>query len=125
MTGRRMIRWLVAALLLCGFAAFVAGRVTAARATDRLAAATATDARLRMALLTSEIARYRLLPLAMADDRDLVAALSGAAGAVPALNAKLEGLARRTGAAVIYVIGPDGRAMAASNWRARTSFIGN
>ncbi len=123
MTERRVIGWLLVALLLGGLSAFAAGRIVTARETDRLVVATAADARLRATLLVSEIARFRLLPLAMADDRDVVTALSE--GRTDALNRKLEALARQTGAAVIYLIGPDGRAIASSNWRTAASFVGN
>lgn len=123
MGERRIIGWLMAALLLGGLSAFIAGRIVTISETDRLVAATAADARLRAALLASEIARFRLLPLAMADDRDVADALSG--GATDVLDRKLERLARRTGAAVIYLIGRQGRAIASSNWRTRASFVGN
>jgi two-component system C4-dicarboxylate transport sensor histidine kinase DctB len=53
-----------------------------------------------------------------------VAAVEGAPGADRILDAKLEALASRVGAAVIYVIRSDGIAIAASNWRASTSFVG-
>jgi hypothetical protein len=45
-------------------------------------------------------------------------------GARAALNRTLELLASRTDAADIYVIGPDGVTVAASNWRKPTSFVG-
>src|SRR5690606_34811565 len=41
------------------------------------------------------------------------------------LNEKLETLARGTQAAVIYLVGMDGVAIAASNWREPDSFVGN
>lgn len=83
-----------------------------------------TDARLRAALLDSELARFRLLPLALTDDRDMIAAAAGTPSAVARLNRKLEAMSRATGASVIYVVSPQGRAIAASNWRARDSFVG-
>jgi two-component system C4-dicarboxylate transport sensor histidine kinase DctB len=110
-------------LLSAGFG-LLAGRVVESRAIAGFAATTAADAQLRQALLTSEIARFRLLPLALVDDRDVVAAVEGAPGADRILDAKLEALASRVGAAVIYVIRSDGIAIAASNWRASTSFVG-
>ena len=45
--------------------------------------------------------------------------------ALDQLNHKLEGLATGTQAAVIYVIGRHGVAVAASNWREPGSFVGN
>lgn len=83
------------------------------------------DARLRQVLLASEIARFRLMPLALSDDRDVVAAIRGGGDAVHALNRKLDALADSTGASVIYVIGRDGLAIAASNAGEPRSFVGN
>lgn len=121
---RRWWREAVLALLLAGIAAALAGRIAEQRALSRFEAAVRVDARLREALLTSEVARFRLLPLALAADRDLDGALAGSAPARRALNQRLETLASTTGAAAIYVIGADGRAIAASNWRTAHSFVG-
>lgn len=111
------------AVLLATVAALAVGAVVEREARARLAASVAADARLRAALLASEIARFRLLPLALADDRDVVTALAGGNDAAIALDQKLERLARMTGAAAMYVIAPDGRAIAASNWRSEQSFV--
>lgn len=123
--ARTGLGWLIAVALAAGLAAFVAGWVTRGRVRAGLAETVMADARLRAALLDSELARYRLMPLALADDRDVVAALEGKAGAIPALDRKLEALAASTGASVIYVIDGRGRGIAASNWRTPTSFVGN
>lgn len=83
-----------------------------------------TDAQLRAALLRSEVARFRLLPLALAGDSDVKMALNAQPGAQRTLNRKLESLAAEVGAAAIYVISTQGQAIAASNWRSRHSFVG-
>jgi two-component system C4-dicarboxylate transport sensor histidine kinase DctB len=114
---------LIFALLAGALAAQVAGRGVEARALDRMAADAAADAQLRQALMASEIARFRLLPLALSDDRDVVAADHSNVGAAR-LDAKLEALAGATGAMVMYVIAPNGHAIAASNWRHPDSFVG-
>lgn len=94
-------------------------------ALQRLEAQLTADVRLRQALLVSEVARYRLLPRALADDRDVVAALeSPGSGATDRLNRKLEQLAVEVRAPVIYVIGGEGQTIGASNWRAPDSFVG-
>ncbi|HEX7857545.1 MAG TPA: ATP-binding protein [Sphingobium sp.] len=124
MIRQKAISWVVVALLLSAVCGLLAGRVIEDRVTAGFAATTAADARLRQALLTSEIARFRLLPLALADDRDVVAAVDGMPGAARFLDSKLERLAGQVGAAAIYVIGPDGLAIAASNWRTSASFVG-
>ncbi len=114
--------WALAALL--GVAvAVAAGWIAGSRTRDTLVAGARTNAQLRAALLDSEIARFRLLPLALGDDRDVAATLAGAPPR--SLNAKLESLAHTTGAAAIYVIGADGRTRAASNWRTPQSFVGS
>jgi two-component system C4-dicarboxylate transport sensor histidine kinase DctB len=114
--------WALAALLGVAMAV-AAGWIAGNRTRETLVSGARTNAQLRAALLDSEIARFRLLPLALGDDRDVAATLAGAPPR--ALNAKLESLARTTGAAAIYVIGADGRTRAASNWRTPRSFVGS
>ncbi len=85
-----------------------------------------SDASLRQALLSSEIARFRLLPRVLSDDRGVVAAIDDPTlAARQALNLKLEQLSHEIGAPVIYVIGPDGTTLSASNWRSPENFVGN
>lgn len=119
------IRWILGTLLIALLIAVAVGHVARLRARDALQENVLTDARLRASLLDSEIARYRLVPLALADDRDVVATLSGTPGAEEQLNRKLEALARTTGAAVIYVLDRSGTGAAASNWRTPSSFVGS
>ena len=121
-----MTRFLsLAAVLLCALlAALLAGVVARNGATARFAGQTAADAQLRQALLSSEIARFRLMPLALGDDRDVAALMANEAGAQDRLNRKLETIARASGVAVIYVVRRDGMALAASNWRDPASFVG-
>ncbi|MDJ0275871.1 ATP-binding protein [Sphingomonas sp. 2R-10] len=119
------IIWLCGALLLSVTVAAIVARIAERRARAELVASMESDARLRQVLLASEVARFRLLPLALADDRDVVAAMRGEAGATAALDRKFEALARTTGASVIYLVGTDGRAIAASNWAGPQSFVGN
>ncbi|OAN62204.1 sensor histidine kinase [Sphingomonas sp. TDK1] len=116
-------RYWVFAALLGAAVALTAGWFAGNRTRETLAAGARTSAQLRAALLDSEIARFRLLPLALGEDRDVAAALAGAPAAP--LNAKLEALARTTHAAAIYVIAPSGRTLAASNWRSPQSFVGS
>ncbi len=118
------IIWLFGALLLTATVAAIVGRIAERRARAELVAQMEGDARLRQVLLASEVARFRLLPLALADDRDVVAAVRGEDGATRALDRKLAVLARTTGASVIYLIGPDGHAISASNWQGPQSFVG-
>lgn len=119
------IGWMLGGLLLSVAMAALVGRVVERRAQAESLEKIESDARLRQVLLTSEIARFRLLPLALSDDRDVVAAIQGGNAARRALDRKLADLARSTSASVIYVIGRDGVAIAASNWADRQSFVGN
>jgi len=121
---RHRWRWVLVALLLPGIAAWIVGSVAERRALSMLETQAVVDARLRQALFQSEVARFRLLPLALAGDRDLPAALVASGPARAALDRKLEGLAATTGAAAIYVLDRNGRAIAASNWRTPRSFVG-
>lgn len=116
----------IVAALACAIAiALIAGAVTRRVALARFEARAMADARLRQALLASEIARFRLLPRVLADDRDVVAALQDPSpAALRRLNPKLEVLARELGAPVIYVIARDGTTVGASNWRMPDSFVG-
>lgn len=118
------IRVIFVALLMVLAASWAVGKVTRKVALVRLMARAAEDARLRQALLTSEIARFRLPPRALADDRDLVAAASSRSPqALDALNRKLEALAQEFGASAIYTVDRDGSTFGARNWRAPDSFI--
>ncbi|MEE3156218.1 MAG: sensor histidine kinase, partial [Pseudomonadota bacterium] len=103
-----------------------AGYLARERALDALLVSGEADARIRQALIESEVARYRLLPLALADDRDVIAAERGESdAAVAVLNGKLKDLAQTTGASAIYVVNRAGRAIAASNWDKPYSFVGS
>jgi len=76
-------------------------------------------------LLSSELQKFRLLPLVLSEYPDAQAVLEEPhPTTVARLNGKLELLAQRTDAAAIYVIGPDGVTLAASNWRLPASFVG-
>lgn len=118
------IFWIV--LLLVGGAAllWLSGVVAERNALSRLSADARGSAILRQAYLKSEIERFRLLPVALSDDSDLVAGLTGSRTALQALDRKLEQLARTTGAAQIYVLDASGRTIASSNWRTARSFVG-
>ncbi|MFN3559720.1 MAG: ATP-binding protein [Brevundimonas sp.] len=114
--------WLIIAVA----AVVIAGEITRrdARADALRQAATATA--LHAAVLRSELERHRSLPLVLAQDPDLQALLTDPdPAAVDRLNRKLDGLARETRAAVIYVLDTRGVALAASNWNQPISFVGS
>ena len=121
---RRTLGALACAVLLAAAIAIGArwAAASARAATDRAATAIA---RTHAGLLASELQKFRLLPLVLAEYPDLARALDrGDAAAVRRLDETLELLAARTDAAVLYAIDADGRAVAASNWRQPTSFVG-
>jgi two-component system C4-dicarboxylate transport sensor histidine kinase DctB len=78
-------------------------------------------------LLRAVLERPRALPLLLAEDQQVYDGLASSShsNAVDVLNKKLERLVSGTQAAVLYVIGPDGIAIASSNWRESISFVGN
>ncbi|WP_421870723.1 sensor histidine kinase [Pararhizobium sp.] len=105
---------------------WVSGEVARRLATVSLEAQARTDADLKTALLRAVLEKQRALPLVLAQDTALGDALvTQDRAALDQLNHKLEGLATGTQAAVIYVIGRHGVAVAASNWREPGSFVGN
>lgn len=84
------------------------------------------SAALHAAVLRSELDKQRALPLVLADDADLKAALvSRSPERLDALSRKLEALGVQARAAAVYVIAADGVTAAASNWRLPTSFVGS
>jgi two-component system, NtrC family, C4-dicarboxylate transport sensor histidine kinase DctB len=116
---------LVATLAAACAAGFAGARLTRESVHSAMARSAYHEAQIRAALLDSEIARYRLVPLALRDDGDVIAILDGAAGTPDQLNRKFEQLARTMGASAVYLISPQGRAVASSNWRSPQSFVGN
>lgn len=122
------LRWLAIALAALGVAAAIiwgAGRWAHTTARAEADATAAQMARSQAGLLASELQKFRLLPLVLSEYPDARAVLErDDPAAVARLNDRLELLAGRTDAAVIYVIGRSGRTVAASNWRLPTSFVG-
>jgi len=109
-------------LALITILAFRVAQQQAVSATDRTAAQLARD---NAGLFASELQKFRLLPLVLAEYPDVRAMLETRDTAVAErINARLELLAQRTDAAAIYVLTAQGRAIAASNYRLPASFVG-
>lgn len=109
-------------LALVSIVAFRVAQQQAVSATDRAAAQLARD---NAGLFASELQKFRLLPLVLAEYPDVRAMLETRDTAVvERINARLELLAQRTDAAAIYVLTAQGRAIAASNYRLPASFVG-
>ncbi|RCS23451.1 sensor histidine kinase [Phyllobacterium salinisoli] len=99
------------------------GRMQAYRALD---ARTRNAASLNAVVLRTVLEKQRSLPFVLAQDRDVSTALaSGDTSLFRGLDRKLETLTGETGAAVIYILDRNGVAIAASNWRTPTSFVGH
>nr|WP_272904249.1 ATP-binding protein [Xanthobacter agilis] len=87
-------------------------------------AALAAD--LRVTALRSEIEKQRTLPVVLAQDPDVRAALQqGDAAALALLDAKLKALAEATRAGVIYLMNDAGLCVSASNAGTPLSFVGS
>ncbi|TIS58015.1 ATP-binding protein [Mesorhizobium sp.] len=128
--GRRARRaWLLfAAIALLVVAAALYGAGLYGRTTEvgALAAQGRTDANLKVALLRAVLENPRALPLLLSQDQQVHDALvQRSAAAIDVLNRKLEGLVSGTKASVLYVTGTSGLAIASSNWREPSSFVGN
>ena len=122
MPRRRLLLILLAALVVIGAAIGIAlwSQQNAITTVDRSARSAVAEHR---QLLASELQKFRLLPIVIAELPDVATVLSGGRDDGRA-NRTLELLARRTDAAAIYAIDRTGRTVAANNWRQRGSFVG-
>lgn len=117
--------WIVFALVIVTVAAVafvIVGDVGRSRAIAAMRGRAADAGTLALAILRGELEKQRALPVILARDPDVRAALRN--GDRHTLDLKLEAIAGETRAAVIYVLGKDGVAIAASNWQEPTSFVG-
>lgn len=132
--GSGSARWLrspwlafaVGACLLLGLSLVVARAYATRSVLADLTQQGRVDAGLKVALLRAVMERPRSLPLILARDRDVTEALRDPEpGRLDALNRKLEDLVVGTNASVLYVLDRTGLAIASSNWRDPTSFVGS
>lgn len=123
--SRRLALVAAIGLVLVAAVGLVASRWARGQAVAATDAAAAELARANAGLLTSELQKFRLLPLVLTEYPDVPTLLEAPSAAVAArVNARLELLAERTDAAAIYVIDAEGKTVAASNHRLPTSFVG-
>jgi two-component system C4-dicarboxylate transport sensor histidine kinase DctB len=122
-SGIALLAALVIALLVAvAFAAIRWSYAQAAAATDAIAEQQARD---NAGLLASELQKFRLLPIVLAESPDVRALLETPSAATAArVDARLRLLAESTDAAVIYVLAADGVTVAASNAAQPNSFVG-
>lgn len=120
------LRWLAFGLVVATIAIaalFAAGEFGRSRAIAGTQSRAEDAGTLALAILRGELEKQRALPVILARDPDVRQALTG--GSLHGLDLKLEAIAREARAAVIYLLGADGVAIAASNWNEPTSFVGN
>lgn len=85
-----------------------------------------TRARLRAAVLQSEMERQATVALVLSDDSDVTTALLGNRPALyTSVSRKLDRLRAQTRSAVIYIIQASGQTVSASNWALPVSFVGS
>lgn len=122
---KRRVGWWLAALALVAVLLFWAGEKWAESVASDAASSDARQLAVsNAALFNSELQKFRLLPVALAEYPDVASLLKTAGGNNTQVNDRLERLAAKTSAAVIYVIGLDGKTLAASNYRKPDSFVG-
>ncbi|MGN7931659.1 sensor histidine kinase [Sphingopyxis sp. 22461] len=122
---RRLFVAVAAGLAILLVAAFGLAQWAAGRAGAQADVEARQNARAHASLLESELQKFRLLPRVLTEFPDVRAALADKSDAASRrLDRELEQLAARTDATVIYVIDAGGTTIAASNWRAPTSFVG-
>ncbi len=100
-------------------------RVMYARALAQEKAVAGDDAAILAAGLRSELDKVSLLPITLSGDLQVGETLARNAGQTRLLDIRLENLAKRSGAAAIYVMDGDGLTVAASNWNQPDSFVGS
>jgi two-component system C4-dicarboxylate transport sensor histidine kinase DctB len=121
-----MIALAVLVIAISALAIWGAGRIAIDRAIAKARRDAAASAALHGALLRSELQKYRLVPLALADDPDAAAALAHPDPArLTAFSRRLERLSDAIHAAAIYLVAADGTTIAASNWNQPDSFVGS
>ena len=126
--GGKISLWIAALVLIAGLLFWVGERWAVSAASKTASADARQLAASNRQLFNSELQKFRLLPVALAEYPDVAAMLqTGGDNAIDydgQVNDRLERLAAKTNAAAIYVIAPDGKTLAASNYRQPTSFVG-
>jgi two-component system C4-dicarboxylate transport sensor histidine kinase DctB len=95
--------------------------------TERLRAAGAQRLEVYAASLQNLLDKYDFLPHMLGLDKDVLALLEHPDDGVRRLevNSYLERLSRQAGSRIIYIVDLQGHTLAASNWRQKSSFVGD
>ena len=123
-----IVRWLAIAIGLVALAfgaLWLVDRTMRSRAITEEQIAARDDAAILATSLTSELDKFSLLPLALAEDPQVKALVGGSSGEARSLDLRLEALAKQSDAAAIYAMDSSGLTLAASNWNLPTSFVGS
>lgn len=126
--SRKSLRLILAGIVSIAIAStafMLVDRTMRARALVEEEQAALDKAAILSASLRSELDKFSLLPMALAQDPQVRALLLGNRDAARQLNVRLQALAERSGAAAIYVMDADGLTMSASNWNQQDSFVGS
>lgn len=123
MTLVTIIAAAILVIALLGYVGLERALRNAALAEAQVAAA--GDAAILAEGLQSELEKFSLVPLVLAEDPQVQELLAGDFSGETILNQRLEELAVQTGAATIYLTDANGTTLAASNWQLPTSFVGS
>ncbi len=116
---------LLAAALIAALCLWSVDRFMRVRAIEQAGTLARNDAAILAAGLQSELDKFNLVPLVLAEDPDVQRLLAGDRSGRGVMNRRLETLASQSNAAAIYVMDRKGDTLAASNWRLSTSFVGS
>lgn len=125
--GRRQLLVIGAiAILIIGLLAFLAvDRTSRSVALTGARSEAEAESAILAASLESELEKFSLVPLVLAEDPQVRSLLNGATEQTPVLNERLQEIADQTGAAAIYLMDGSGLTLAASNWNRPDSFVGS
>ncbi len=124
-TRYRAILALLAAVVIASLSLSAIDRIMQKRAIEETGSLARNDAAILAAGLQSELDKFNLVPLVLAEDPQVQQLLAGDSSGRGVMNRRLETLARQSSAAAIYVMDSRGDTLAASNWRLPTSFVGS
>lgn len=117
--------WWIAVLTLVAIAMFWIGERWAVSSANESAGSDARQlATSNASLFNSELEKFQLLQVALADYPDVADMLKTGGNNASQVNNRLERLAEKTNAAAIYVMDAGGKTLAASNYRTPASFVG-
>lgn len=115
----------VVAGLLVLITIIVAGDAARRNAAQEIVRQAEATLMLDQALLTSELDRHRATPVVLASEDIIMQALRDRdPSTLDKVSARLDMLAVQTGAAAIYLLDSQGKAIAANNYRTPVSFVG-